>query len=89
MKYKEALKIMESEPKGYMVHFEKVEGSFLWSDHFPDKHAREELIKTESEAWDLARRFAEKTFGKCVNIYVIDETFSPVYDFRYKEIINR
>ena len=89
MKLKEAMEIIGNKPKGFMVHFEKVQGSILASDYFPDKHGGEALIKTELEAWELAERFAEVTFGKCIDIYVIDHTFSPVKDYALKKIINR
>lgn len=68
--------------KGFMVSFEKSNGSILASDHFPDKHAGEALIKTEKEAWKLAKRFADSTDKDTyVNIYVTDHTFSPVKNY--------
>ena len=87
MKFKDAMVIM-SEPKdsGFMVSFEWAGDGFLRSDHFPDKHAGESLIETEKVAWELAGAYAEKTYGKCVNIYVTGADFSPVGD---KMIINR
>lgn len=90
MKMAEAQAIIDSRPnEGYMVDFEHVEGKILRSDHFPDKHAGEKLIPTKQEAWILARQFADKTWDKCVNIYVTDETFSPVRDYKSREIKNR
>jgi len=89
MNFKEAMKIIDSDDSGYMVHFEKIEGSMLRSGYFPDKHADEELIETEVEAWDLAKRFASKTKGKYVNIYVIDSNFRPVADYQNQTIKNR
>ena len=91
MRLSEALKIINSkeEPKGFMVSFEHKDGGILRADHFPDKHTGEELIKTEDEAWELAKKFAAKTKGKCINIYVIDENFSPVPGYEFKEIRNR
>ena len=74
---------------GYMVSFEKKVGSFLTGDYFPDKHAGEELIKTKTEAWILARKFAKNTVGECVNIYVIDFEFSPVKNYKTHFIENR
>ena len=87
MKTSKALKIMKMLPKskkGFMVSFEKAEGNILRSDHFPDKHAGEVLISTEKEAWSLAERFTKHTDENYVNIYVIDETFSPVKDYDSK-----
>lgn len=89
MKFKEAMDIInKKENEGFMVGFEWVKGG-LRSDHFPDKRAGEDLIKTEVEAWDLAKQFAEKTYSKCVNIYVINANFSPVENYRDQLIINR
>lgn len=87
----EAMQIIEREPEppGYMVSFERVEGMFLASDHFPDKHQGEPLIPTEEEAWDLAQRFAAKTVGRCVNIYVVAHDFHPVPGYRDRMIPNR
>ncbi len=80
MKFADALKLMAVgiRPKGYMVSFEWKRGGMLHGDHFPDKHAGEALIASEGEAWVLAYAFAQKTVGKCVNVYVVDDTFSPV-----------
>lgn len=87
MKIKEALKIIE-EPtnKGFMVSFQVMERSVSRSDYFPDKHAKEKLIETEEEAWDLARKFADKTNSNYVNIYVIDSNFSPVKGYSEKKL---
>lgn len=89
MKFEEAMKIIDNKSKGYMVSFERVEGSVLASDHFPDKHGGETLIETEAEAWRWASKFALATYGKCVNIYVTDDTFSPVKGYCEKKIKNR
>lgn len=88
MKYEKAMEIINGKP-GYMVHFERIEGSCLSSDYFPDKHAGEDLIETEYEAWELARAFAQKTVGMCVNIYVIDSDFCPVESYKDNYIKNR
>ncbi len=81
MKYQDALDIMNKET-GYMVSFEKRIGSCLHSDHFPDKHAGENLIESIGEAWHLARRFGAATDPmEIVNIYVIDHTFSPIVGY--------
>lgn len=91
MKMRDALKMMAVgiKPKGYMVHFEWAEGGMLRSDHFPDKHAGEALIAGEEEAWVLAYAFAQKTTGKCVNIYVIQDDFTPVPNYAAQKITNR
>ena len=91
MKYTEALKIINQDTNpGYMVSFEWTGGGMLRSDHFPDKHAGEQLIETEREAWEIARKFASKTFGRCVNIYVIrGDNFAPVKSYEIHKITNR
>jgi hypothetical protein len=90
MKMEEALKIVsEGIPKSYMVIFDWVDGCFLRSDHFPDKHSGEPLIASEEEAWRLASQFAQNTVGRCVNIYVIDDKFNPVPDYQSRKITNR
>ncbi len=76
-------------PEGFMVNFEWIKGIGLLGDYFPEKHAGERLIETEEVAWDLAARFALRTKGRVVNIYVTDHTFSPVPDYKSKEIKNR
>lgn len=82
-----AERIMQGIPKGFRVHFEHAGDGLLRSDYFPDKE--EKLIPTEIEAWIIARKFAEHTKSRCVNIYVCDESFSPVKDYKDKEIKNR
>jgi len=90
MKHDEALKIInEGLDSGFMVSFEWVRNGGLISDHFPDKHAGEKLIETEEEAWKLVRKFARKTKGKCVNIYVIKSDFKPVEGYKSQYIKNR
>ena len=85
MKMQDALDIIEKKEKGFMVHFEKREGHLLKSDYFPDKHAGEELISTEDEAWELAVKFAKSTSpAEIINIYVIDNNFNPVKDYTLK-----
>ena len=86
MKFQEALDIINKKEKGYMVSFEVRERGLLRSDHFPDKHADELLIPTEDEAWRLAERFAKATGSDTVNIYVIDNTFSPVKGYDKKKL---
>jgi hypothetical protein len=91
MRMIDAMKIIEngSAPSGYMVHFERIEGSMLVSDYFPEKRLGEPLINTEQEAWDLAKRFAAATYGRCVNIYVIGENYAPVPGYEGRKIVNR
>ena len=91
MKMQEALSIMEAEAKpfGFMVHF-------IWndkpvrSDYFPDVRSGEQPIATEDEAWQMAARFAAKTRGRCINVYVVrSEDGAPVQDFLARLIENR
>ena len=90
MKMEDALQIIESHPKGFMVAFERREGPFLVSDNFPDVRIGEPAIKTEAQAWDMAEKFAAKTVGECVNLYVIRrEDFSPVNGYESRIIANR
>lgn len=87
----EAMRVINDEPKpmGYMVSFERKEGRFLAGDHFPDKHRGEALIPTEEEAWALAQKFAAKTVGRCVNVYVVAHDFVPVPGYEARKIENR
>ncbi len=91
MRMHKAQEIIKGEPRytGFMVSFEEVKGRLLHSDHFPDRHAGEPLISSESEAWAMAQAFASKTRGKYVNIYVVDVNFSPVQGYAEKMIKNR
>jgi hypothetical protein len=89
MKMSEAMEIIGSNESGFMVSYEHVEGCFLASGYFPDKHSGEPLIPTLEEAWALARAFAAKTYGKYVNIYVIDSHFVPVPGYKDGYITNR
>ena len=85
----EAMDMINNKPKGYMVHFEWCGDGMLRSDYFPDKHNGETLIQTEWEAWELVGKFARATKGKTCDLYVIDNTFSPVKDYERRKIINR
>lgn len=87
----EALRIIADgeRPKGYMVHWERKDGNILTSDYFPDKHGGEELIQSEDEAWRLAQKLAAATVGRFVNVYVVDDKFSPVSSYRERMIENR
>lgn len=73
--------------RGYRVSFEKVDGRFLVSDYFPDRE--EPMIENEEEAWILASKFASATFGKCINIYVVDDHYRPVSGYDRRMIHNR
>lgn len=86
MKLAEALKIIDKKERGFMVSFEKREGDILRADKFPDTDAGEPLLKTAEEAWKLAERFANATDENIVNIYVIDNTFSPVPGYEIKKL---
>jgi len=84
MKMKDALELIKDIQKvetGYMISFEKKEGGMLVSDHFPDKHAGEELIETEYSAWELAKDFAEVSKDKYINIYVVNSSFEPILTY--------
>lgn len=73
--------------KGFRVHFEKKAGNILTGDWFPDDG---DFIESEEGAWILARQFAAKTVGKCINIYVITYPgHLPVIGYQDKEIENR
>lgn len=83
MKMQDAMKII-NKSDGFMVHFEKIEGSVLCSDYFPEKNSGEKLIETEYLAWQLAEKFANKTDSIIVNIYVVDSNFIPVEGYNSK-----
>lgn len=90
MKLKEALAIIEGKPNlGFMVHCMKKagDGSILATEYFPDKDAGEELFKTEGEAWEVAERFAAKTKGLYIDVYVVNSDYVPVDE--KKRINNR
>ena len=90
MKMQEAMRVMEDRPAGFMVRFSRVRGYILDSDHFPDAHIGEPPIPTEAEAWDAATRFAARTRGRCVDVFVIQrEGFSPVPGYLARMISNR
>jgi hypothetical protein len=93
MKKEEALKLIkgnEKKPKftgvkGFMVHFELRKDHMLHTDYFPEKHLGEDLIRTEEDAWNLAKRFSLIN-EDYVNIYVIDHNFQPVSGYKTREI---
>ena len=78
MKYLEALNMIQGDKKeGYLIHFEVIENGLLKSDYFPDFRNGEEPISSESEAWKIARQFANSTNSNYVNIYVMNTNFRP------------
>ena len=81
---KEALDIINYKP-GFMVRFSRL-GKI---DHFPDKSSGDELIQSEEEAWELARKFAANMRGRAVTIYVVDQDFKPVEGYEQKFLSNR
>ena len=78
MKYEDALKIINEGEAGFMVCFERKKEGVFFSDYFPDVFAKEKLIETKEEAWELAQKFAVKTKGECINIYVVNRDFVSV-----------
>jgi hypothetical protein len=87
MKFEDALRIIRESERGFRVHFEIREGGILTTDYFP---ARDEpMIKDLRLASDFAKRFAMAVDKeKYVNIYVVDETYSPVPGYQ-DHIINK
>ena len=87
MLLEEARNIIEGREKtGYMIRFEWYAPGFISSDCFPGTD--EPLFNTEAEAWLVARKFAEKTAGKCRMIFVADQNGRPVAGYREK-MLNR
>lgn len=78
-----------NKPKGFMVSFLWIADGFLKSDHFPEPHNGEKLIESEQKAWELANAFAPSTKGKTCDIYVVDEEFRPVTNYKDRRIKNR
>lgn len=73
---------------GYRVHFEEKDGKILTSGCFPDRN--EPALPTEEIAWAYARAFANKhTYGRFINIYIVDRQWRPVDGYREKMIVNR
>ena len=89
MRLKEAQDIIDRglHPTGYRVHFERVDGAMLRGDYFPSHD--EPPLPTEEQAWAYATLFAIKTYGRCVNIYVVDSNHAPVDGYEQKMIRNR
>lgn len=89
MTMEEALQIMKGQSNGFMVSFERRDSYALVSDHFPDVKSGEPAIETEEEAWRMARQFAAKTQGRCLNVRVIHSDYSPVSSSINRVIKNR
>ncbi len=89
MKMQAVMDIINNKPEGFMVSFEWCGDGMLKSDYFPDKHSGENLIPTEWDAWELADRFAKITKGKTCNLYVVDNPYTPVRDYKKRLILNR
>lgn len=67
MRMSEALRIIDG-IVGFRVVFERKERGLLVTDYFPA--IDEPAIMDEERAWKLAARFAERTRGSCVNVFV-------------------
>jgi hypothetical protein len=90
MKLSDAMSIIRHggmKPPGFRVHFEHKNGNILTSDYFPESD--EAPFSSEESAWWYAEQFAQKTKGKCINIYVVDGSFVPVRYYELKMIENR
>jgi len=87
MKMQEALRIINKNSVGYMIHFAKIDGHTSVSDYFPDKTYDEKLFPNEEEAWWWAAIFANSTPAEeYVNIFVVDDKYCPVEGFEEKRI---
>lgn len=85
-----ALAIIEGyKDTGFMVYFHHLHDGKLYPDWFPDIDNGEHFIQTESEAWELARKFATHSIGKFVDIFVVDQNFEPVPGHEMLRIDNR
>lgn len=95
MKMERAIEIMDhgiDRPDGFVVRFDRVIRGFNETDYFPDVQGEETPIQTEAAAWELARKFANKTFNKCINIYVmriVGYEYAPVPDYETRMIKNK
>jgi hypothetical protein len=69
---------------GYRVRFNWIDRNNFDQDYFPEKD--EPLIDTEQEAWELAKKFADKTVSQCANIYVVTGDFIPVTGYDIKTL---
>ena len=88
MKIKEALKIIDEgwvqKPKGFRVHFQKKVDSEFVTDYIPG--IEENPMNSDVVAWRVAWKLSQasrseepgSTDGDIVNIYVVDDSGSPV-----------
>ena len=77
---------IETHERGFMVHFEVVGDGVLHSDHFPEK-GEEPIFNNIDKAWEMAERFAKAGVNhKVVNVYVIDQSYSPVAFYEEKKM---
>lgn len=72
---------------GFKVVFEHKDGCILRADFFPGRG--EQMFASEHLAWIWAGKFAEKTRGRCVNIYVAHADGTPVEGYQRHKIENR
>jgi hypothetical protein len=64
---------------GYLVHFEKIEGSTLAADYFPEASSGEEPFETVEDAVAMGAEYAKATKGKTCNFYLVrSDNFKPV-----------
>ena len=80
-------KIKTGLKKGYIIQFTRiVSADSSVKERIPE--LGEKLFKTESDAWDFAKKLAEKSVGEYVRFYVVDSHFKPVGDYKSKMIDN-
>ena len=86
MKLKEAQEMIENHEKGFMVHFEVRKGGVLHAQYFPEK-GEEPIFNNIDKAWEMAERFAKAGVNhNIVNVYVIDQNYSPVALYEEKKL---
>ncbi len=81
MKLATAMQIIDQShpesPKGFRVHFDRIEGSLRHGDFFPERD--EEPFDNQEATWQMAQMFARTAPKQYVNIYVIHALdFTPV-----------
>lgn len=69
--------ISGKDSRGFIVAFDRKKGKILHGDWLP---MGSPSFRTESEAWEMAEKFAEKTRCECINIRVLRADFSNVSD---------
>ena len=89
MKWEEVRAIINKADRqyGYRISFEWYGDGFLRSDYFPERD--ETLIESENTAWKIAKMFANRMKGKVCNVYVTDQDYMPVREYKNKMIKNR